>query len=74
MVLVLENKEEREMFEFTGSLAWKMFPLLGEPNHQESRLLKGVELMEVRMLLMERAVEEPLKIQRVWLVGLSWLG
>ena len=73
-VLALENKEEREMFEFVGPLACKMFPLLGVPNHQESRLLKGVELMEVRMLPKRRAVEVPLKIQRVWLVGLSWLG
>ena len=74
IVLALENKEERDMFEFVGPLAWKMFPLLGVPNHQESRLCKGVVLEEVRMLPKRRAVEDPLKIQRVSLVGLSWLG
>ena len=36
LALELENKEEREMFVLVGLLAWKMFPLLGVPNHQES--------------------------------------
>ena len=52
-----------------------MFPLLGEPKYQESRLLNSLEPPEeIRMSSTALAVEEPLKIQKVWLVGVSWLG
>ena len=53
-----------------------MFPLLGDRSRlKESLLLKEEEeLDEARIVLPEAAVEDPLKIQRVSLVGLSWLG
>ena len=67
-VLELENKEEREMVWLEGELALKTFPLLS----QESPIEK---LPEVRTaLLTVGTVEDPLKIQRVCVVGLSWLG
>ena len=73
LVLELENEEDKETFEFAGPLVWKMFPLLGELNHQESAEFKVLPLAEVLTLLPMFAEEEPLKIQRVWLL-LSWLG
>ena len=67
MALVLENRGERESVWLLGALALKTFPSVV----QESTIEK---LPEVRMLLLLPAVEEPEKIQRVWVVGLFWLG
>ena len=72
LVLELENKEDKEMFALLGLFASKMLPLLlPESICQESRNSK---FPEVLMCPLFHAVEEPLKIQMVWLVGLSWLG
>ena len=76
LVLELENKGEREKLTSLGLLASKMLPLLSEVEIcHESRFTKLLEPEPVRMLLLARVVlPVPLKIQRVWLVGLSWLG
>ena len=66
LALVLENKGESEMVWLEGELALKTFPL---PS-QESSIEK---LPEVRTALLTVAVDEPLKIQMVWLL-LSRLG
>ena len=74
-VLELANKGEREELTSLGLLASKMFPLLSEGEiSQLSRPEKPLEPEPVRMASLPPAVEDPLKIQRVWLVGLSWLG
>ena len=75
-LLELENKGDREKLTSLGLLASKMLPLLSEVEIcQESRFTKLLEPEPVRMLLLARVVlPVPLKIQRVSLVGLSWLG
>ena len=71
LVLALENKGERERLTLLGLLASKKL-LLAVP--QLSPLEKESLEEEVRMLPALLAEEDPLKIQRVWVVGLSWLG
>ena len=72
LVWELENKEDKEMFALLGPLALKMLPLLLPASiRQESRNSK---FPEVLMWPLFHAVEEPLKIQMVSPVGLSWLG
>ena len=68
LVLELENKGERKSDWPLARLALKKLLLV---NLQESRREKVVD--PVRMYWLLLAVEEPLKIHRVWLV-LSWLG
>ena len=71
LVLELENKGDRERLALLGLLASKKL-LLAVP--QLSPLEKESLEEEVRMLPALLAVEDPLKIQMVSLVGLSWLG
>ena len=66
-VLELENKGDREIVWSLGLLASKRSSL-EDVKLQESREESS------RRFQVSFAVEEPLKIQRVWLVGLSWLG
>ena len=73
VLVALENKGEREKLVALGLLALKMFPLLGVVSHQVSSGLELLEEEEVRSPPLSRAVEEPPKIQTVWLL-LSWLG
>ena len=74
LVLELENKGEREKLKSRGLLASKMLPLLSEVAICQESSLEKLEFEEVRMKPSAYEVEEPPKIQRVSLVGLSCLG
>ena len=70
---VKAEKQERELeTSIAGFIGVENVSEVAPVNYQMSPLLSI--LPEVRMLLLVFAVEEPLKIQRVWLVRLSWLG
>ena len=71
LVLELENMGDSERLALLGLLASKKL-LIAVP--QLSPLEKESLEEEVRMLPVLLAVEDPLKIQMVSLVGLSWLG
>ena len=76
-LLVLENKGESERFSLLGEFAMNICPLFAEEEvsqSQESPKSKLVLPLAVRMLLLARVGLVPENIQRVSLVGLSWLG